>query len=108
MSMSTCKLLMPYVFGLLICLALVGLLINRYFYKKLKTEYPEIYESLGKPSVFLNNSIKNSLLVNKFILLRKYKNLPDKKFKTFCDFKIVYGFLIWAVFIILLIMTFFC
>jgi nitrate reductase gamma subunit len=102
-----CKLLIPYVFGFLMLLALGGLLLNRYLYKTLKTNYPDIYKSLGEPSVFLNNSIRNSILVNKFIWKRKYVNLPNKDFKKFCDFLFVYGIGCWMVFAIFFIMMVF-
>ena len=106
--MTICKLLTPYIFGLLMFLVLGGLLLNRYFYKRLKTDYQDIYKSLGEPSAFFNNSIKNSILVNKFIWKRQYLNLSDKGFKKFCDFLLIYGIVIWIVLLIFVVMMFFC
>lgn len=106
--MYICKLLTPYIFGLLMFLALGGLLLNRHFYRRLKANYPDTYKSLGEPTLFFNHSIKNSILVNKFIWKRQYLNLSDKGFKKFCNFLLIYGIAIWIVFIILFVVMFFC
>lgn len=106
--MDICKLLMPYVFVLLMVLAFGGLLINKYFYKRLKIDYPDVYKLLGEPSLFLNHSIKNSILVNKFIWKRQYLNLSGERFKKFCDFLLIYGIVIWIVLLTLVITMIFC
>jgi len=103
--MYICVLAMPYLFILLILLALGGILINRSLYGKLKSTHPDVYKTLGEPTIFLNNSIKNSLLVNKFIWKRQYLKLRDKKTVRFCDLVLIYSIVIWIMLIVFIAVT---
>jgi hypothetical protein len=43
--------------------------------KSLRTYQPAVWDALGRPTLFLNNSIANSFRVAKFVLGREYRNV---------------------------------
>lgn len=62
--------------------ALGYLVVVARLFGKLKREHPIAYRELGEPSLFLNNSISNSVRTIKFIVLGKYKSLQDPEFSS--------------------------
>jgi hypothetical protein len=58
--------------GTVTYLLLIGRLFNR-----LKAEHAVVYESLGRPSLFLNNSIQNNMRVLRWLLRKEFEGLTD-------------------------------
>ncbi len=54
-----------------------GFYFSRQVLKHLEMNHQEIWNGLGKPSLFLNNSIENTLKVRRFIRKKKYVDLND-------------------------------
>lgn len=52
------------------------LLIGRLF-RKLEGKHVAVYESLGSPSLFLNNSIQNNVLVLRWLWRKEFEGLGD-------------------------------
>lgn len=71
------------------------------FFKRLETDHPEQYESLGRPSIFARNNISNSIATLKFLLLRRYRALNDPELTSFANGMVVYFAVYSALFILL-------
>jgi|SRR5579859_1042211 len=69
--------LFPFFFFTLLVLFVAGFSLQRAFLARLRTQHPQTWEALGCPTLFLNNSIKNSLAVQRFIWRREYRKLGD-------------------------------
>ena len=67
----------PIAFGILFCSVLVWFILCHRFFKILETRHPEKYESMGKPSLIMNNSISNNLSFMKFIFRKEWKQIND-------------------------------
>lgn len=51
----------------------------------LESEHPEAWSRLGSPSLFLNNSPRNSFLFVRWLIGFEYELLDDKKLSAACD-----------------------
>lgn len=69
----------------------VGFVLHSRFLKILKTRHPDVWETLGKPSLFLNNSIKNGWAVQRFLFKKEYLSLNDPLFISQCNFLRSFG-----------------
>jgi hypothetical protein len=90
----------------LVVMVIVGFVMHNKFLNKLKEKYPNVWESLEKPSLLKNNSPKNNFAVQRYIFKKEYKALDDKNFISFCDslrrFNIFYlCYFILCIFIVL-------
>ena len=99
----------PIIFVSLMILAVIGLLMYWSFLRRLKEGYPDVWQELGEPSLIMNNSIKNGLRTQSFLMRREYEKLNDPEFVRFCGHLrtfnisyIVYFIICFAVFLILL------
>ena len=65
----------------------------------LRDSHNDVYESLGSPSLFLNNSIRNNWLGLKFLVTGSYRNIKDNRVTQLCRlmrlFLVVY--MVWLV-----------
>jgi len=68
--------MIPTVFLILLCLAIIGFFSHFRMVSYLKKNHYKTWESLGKPS-FLNNSIQSSIKTKAFLFKRKYLELND-------------------------------
>jgi len=59
-------------------------ILNTRIIGRLSTMHKSTYEALGKPSLG-NSPIMTNYLFTKFILLRRYKKLSDKRLRVLCD-----------------------
>lgn len=98
----------PIFIILVMLMALFGVWFYWHFYKLLKTAYPNIYQSLGKPELMSLSAVKNDWLMYKFIWGKKYLTLGDKKLIKQCNFLYVYGIVFWVLLIILIALTIAC
>jgi hypothetical protein len=73
------------------------ILMNRLF-RILRTRHPATYDSIGRPTLFLNNSIKNGLLTTRFLLGRHYRKIQDPELHSLCGFLNVFFWIYLAVF----------
>ncbi len=62
---------------------LVGISTGFWFYlcakmhKLLRGHHPVVYEELGRPTLFLNNSIRSGALFTRFLFTRRWAKLGD-------------------------------
>lgn len=67
----------PLLFGVLFCSVFVWFFMCYRIFKILETRHPEKYESMGKPSLIMNNSISSNLMFMKFLFKREWRTLND-------------------------------
>ena len=77
--------LFPFFFFTLLALFVAGFGLQRAFLARLRKQHPQTWEALGSPTLFLNNSIRNSLAVQRFIWRREYRTLGDPKTARLAD-----------------------
>ena len=74
----------------------------------LKQDHPDVWTKLGSPTLFLNNSIRNGYLLNKYLRKREYLSLEDERLTRLCNESKLIGWIvapILCVFIILVIVA---
>jgi hypothetical protein len=71
--------LLPILFIALLVSAGVGFVLQHTFLSRLRTRHAQTWEALGRPTLFLNNSIPNSLAVLRFLWRREYQSLGDQQ-----------------------------
>jgi branched-subunit amino acid ABC-type transport system permease component len=64
----------------------VGLVIQYIFLSRLRSRHAKTWETLGCPTLFLNNSIRNSLAILRFLWSREYRALSDPPFVRLAGF----------------------
>ena len=85
-------------------LAIIALILHVRFLKILRRSHPDVWRSLGSPSV-LNNTMGNGLATLKYLLRGEFRRLDDREFVRLCEtlrlFDMIYliGFGIWASFV---------
>ena len=96
----------------LVVSCVAGFALTLRFHSTLRDKFPEIWESLGRPTLFLNNSIGTGLAIRRFLRKRAYEKTGDAEFIHFCtmfryyrQFYVIYFFagliLIWIPIIML-------
>jgi hypothetical protein len=76
-------------------------------YKILAVDHPEIYESMGKPTLFWNKSPRSAWAIMKFIFRREYLALRSEKLAKLGNFMFLFsvGYLIlFAVLFVLVLL----
>lgn len=80
-------------------------------YKTLESEHPDIYEDMGKPTLFWNNSPRSAVVLVKFIMRKKYIHLGNMNLTRLGNFMywffIAYLLLFSVLFISVFLMTLF-
>jgi hypothetical protein len=71
--------LLPILFVALVVSALFGLALHHSFLTRLRTRHVETWEALGRPALFLNSSLNNSVAVLRFLWRREYHALSDSQ-----------------------------
>ena len=64
----------------------LAMILHGVFLHRLRREYPSVWESLGRPTLIINNSPRNSLASLKYLFTARYRELPDHSFVRYCDF----------------------
>jgi hypothetical protein len=91
--------LFPLLFGMVIVwFVLIKLLFNR-----LERLHPQKYEAMGRPSLFLRNSIAGGRATFKFLAAREHKSLNDSYLSKLSDAMLV----IFAIYLLLFFGLFF-
>jgi hypothetical protein len=78
--------LLPILFVLLFVSCAVGIVLHHVFLSRLRSRHSQTWEVLGRPTLFLNNSIINSLAVLRFLWRRDYRTLGDDEFTRLAGF----------------------
>ena len=94
----------PIIFGILVFTAIFGIVLNYKFLSLLKERHFEKWKELGSPSLGMNNSIKNNVVILAFLKNKEYIKINDseltKSAKILWNYSIFY--LIFFVVVIIL------
>jgi len=78
--------LIPILFVALFVSAICGLALQWTFLSRLRGQHLPTWEALGRPTLFLNNSIMNSTAVLRFLWRRGYRTLGDEQLARLGNF----------------------
>ena len=70
----------------------------------LRKRHPEVWEDLGSPTLINNNTIRNGLRVQKFLLKKEYKGLNDPEFEKQADSLRTFGTFYLGFFILVFVL----
>jgi disulfide bond formation protein DsbB len=90
--------LMPFLFAILLISCFLGFILMARLHRLLHTRQPNVYESLGSPTLFLNNNIKNGWAMQRFLLGGHFQQVNDPVALRFCRFMRAYTFCYLAFF----------
>jgi hypothetical protein len=74
----------PVFWVLLLVATIAWLFLSRRLYDVLKRSYPEIYTSLGSPTLFMRKSIVANYKVFMFLMRNDYESTKDKQIIRLC------------------------
>lgn len=80
----------PILFGILFCSVFVWFFLCYRLFKILETRYPEKYQSMGKPSLIMNNSLSSNITFIKFLFKREWRELDDAGLAILGNFMLVF------------------
>jgi hypothetical protein len=96
---------MPALAMMAVMLCLIGLALNAFFLRRLRQNFPAVWESLGRPTLIANNSPRNSLSTLRYILTAEFRELPDSNFIRYCEFVRAFNILYLVIFGILILVN---
>jgi hypothetical protein len=70
-------------FVLLMALAIIWLALILWIFHRLRHRHIATYESIGSPSLFCNNSMRNNWLFFKFLFGGQWRDLGDRALSVF-------------------------
>jgi hypothetical protein len=76
---------------LMICVVVWFVLVAR-LHRLLRTRHPNVYDSLGRPTLILNNTIRNGWLFTRFLLGGHFQDINDRETLWLCQFMRVFAF----------------
>jgi hypothetical protein len=89
----------------LVCV-IVSYAMTAQLYRILRERHPAVYDSLGQPTLFWNNSMKNGFAVLGFILGGRFKETQDPEVIRICRFLRVFAYAWWAFFLVVVVAGF--
>jgi hypothetical protein len=95
-------------FGLLLLFAclVVWFPLVAHLHRLLRTRHPDVYDALGRPTLILNNTIKNGWLFTRFLLGGHFEDIDDREIVLLCRFLRVFAFAYLALFLAIVIFGF--
>lgn len=93
----------PVLFGIMLCSVFVWFFLCYRLFKILENRHPEKYESMGKPSLIMNNSLSNNIKFMKFLYKREWRELDDSGLATLSKAMLVF-FVIYMISFLTLIL----
>jgi hypothetical protein len=79
---------------------------SRRLYRILRDRHPAVYESLGQPTLFWNNSPRHGFAMMRFILGGHFSDTGDAELISLCRFIRVMTYLGWGFFIVVIVLGF--
>ncbi len=96
----------PLLFLLFVLCALVSYAMMTQLYRILRERHPAVYDSLGQPTLFWNNSMKNGFAVLAFILGGRFRETHDPEVIRLCRFIRVFSYAYWVFFVAVVVLGF--
>lgn len=94
--------LLPILLILLFVSCAFGFFLQHVFLSQLRSRHSQKWEALGRPTLFLNNSIANGLAVQRFLWRGEYRALGDRTFARLGNFMRVYMAAYLALFVLII------
>jgi hypothetical protein len=69
------------VFFILVVSVVFGLAMHSRLLRDMRSRHPGVWESLGRPTLVVNNTISNGLAVQRFLWRKEYEALGDPEFE---------------------------
>lgn len=91
----------PVLFVILFCSVLLWFFLCYRLFKILEVRHPEKYESMGKPSLIMNNSLSTNITFMKFLFKKEWRDLKDQSLASLSKFMLVFFVIYTVVFLIL-------
>jgi hypothetical protein len=96
----------PLIFFAFLFCFIVGYATTAQLQRILRERHPAVYDSLGRPTLFWNNSMKNSFMMLEFILRGRFKETHDPEVIRLCRFIRAFIYSYWAFFVAVVVAGF--
>lgn len=77
--------MLPVFLGLMLAAAIAWLFVSNRLYTELRQHYPNLYETLGSPKLFMKKSFAINLRVIRFLFKQDYNNSVDPAVIQMCQ-----------------------
>jgi hypothetical protein len=93
-------------FGLFLAMVAIWFALILWLFRRLRLRHPSVFESLGSPSLFWNNSPRNNFRFLRFLVGSEPSQLQDQTLVRVCAFMRVFLAAYLVLFIVLLVTSF--
>ena len=90
-------------FAIIFGMVIVWFVLIKLLFNRLERHHPQKYEAMGRPSLFLRNSISGGWATLKFLTTREHKALNDSYLSKLSDGMLVF----FAIYLLLFLGVFF-
>jgi hypothetical protein len=73
------------VFIILMTCVVIGFAMHSQLLRQLRARHPQVWESLGRPTLIMNNSVANGLAVQRFLWRKEFQTLGDPEFARLAE-----------------------
>jgi hypothetical protein len=77
-------------FPVLLFMVVVWFVLIKLLFNRVEKFHPQKYEAMGRPSLFMRNTINGGLATLKFLVAREHKVLNDAYLSKLSDFMLVF------------------
>ena len=77
-------------FPVLMLMVLGWFIMVKLLFNRLESAHSDVYESMGRPTLFWRNSTAGAFAMLKFLVLRQHKSLNDSYLSKLSDFMLVF------------------
>ena len=95
--------LFPVIFAMLFGMVIVWFVLIKLLFNRLERHHLKKYEAMGRPSLFLRNSIEGGWATLKFLVTREHRSLNDSYLSKLSDAMLVF----FAIYLLLFLGLFF-
>jgi hypothetical protein len=96
----------PIIFFVFVLCFIVSYLMMAQLHRVLRERHPAVYDSLGQPTLFWNNSPKNSFAVLRFIFGGRFRETDDVEVIRICRFIRAFNYAYLAFFVAVVVAGF--
>src|SRR5436190_3398311 len=96
---STLAALPLLLFSMLMASVIAWFIMATHLFRLLRTRHPDVYDSLGRPTLILNNNVQNGWLFMRFLLGGRFEKIDDAETLRLCQFMRVFAYCYFGLFI---------
>ena len=98
--------LLVVAFVVFVLFAVIASVVDVRFMRQLRLRHPELWHSLGRPTIFPDNSISNGFAVQRFLWHREYESVDDPDFIQLARLRRTVGIAYFVVFVSFIVIFF--